>query len=242
LDTESNICLRIQSFAVPAAAYCCIMGVCWATSFMVREGYRRCRGLRVAGFGGDSFRVARAWSSLFGSMGSDPDLNGLAERVAHKLRAAERRLVTAESCTGGWVSKVLTDIAGSSGWFECGFVTYSNAAKVRDLGVSGTTLEQFGAVSEQSVREMAEGALRVSGATVALAVTGIAGPDGGVPGKPVGTVWFCAAARNGVATDVIAEEKLFSGDRAFVRARAVEHALRLILRLDLPVAARSDPN
>ncbi len=168
-------------------------------------------------------------------MVSDPELYELADRVGHKLRAAGRRIVTAESCTGGWVSKALTDVPGSSQWFDCGFVTYSNAAKVRDLGVSPGTLESFGAVSEQTVREMAEGALRVVGVNVALAVSGIAGPDGGLPGKPVGTVWFCAAAREGSAIDIIAEEKLFSGDREFVRSRSVQHALRLILRLDLPV-------
>ena len=177
-------------------------------------------------------------------MVSDPELYELAARVGHKLRAAERRIATAESCTGGWVAKMLTDVPGSSQWFECGFVTYSNAAKLRDLGVAAGTLQSFGAVSEQTAREMAEGALRVSGATVALAVTGIAGPDGATAGKPVGTVWFCAAARSGAATDIIAEEKLFGGDRGFVRSRAVQHALRLILRLDLPVrldTARPDP-
>jgi nicotinamide-nucleotide amidase len=166
---------------------------------------------------------------------SDPELYELAARVAQKLRAAQRRAVTAESCTGGWVAKALTDVPGSSEWFECGYVTYSNAAKMRDLGVAALTLESFGAVSEQAVREMAEGSLRISGASVALAVSGIAGPDGGTPQKPVGTVWFCAAARHGDATDIIAEEKLFSGDRNFVRSRSVQHALRLILRLDLPV-------
>ena len=177
-------------------------------------------------------------------MESEPELYELAERVAHKLRAAERRLVTAESCTGGWVAKVLTDVPGSSQWFECGYVTYSNAAKMRDLGVAAATLESFGAVSEQAVREMAEGALRVAGATVALALSGIAGPDGGTPGKPVGTVWFCAAARAGTAIDIIAEERVFSGDRACVRVHSVQHALRLILRLDLPVrheSPRADP-
>ena len=174
-------------------------------------------------------------------MVSDPELYELAARVAHKLRAAERRIVTAESCTGGWVAKALTDVPGSSQWFECGYVTYSNAAKMRDLGVAGGTLEHFGAVSEQVVREMAEGALRVAHASVALAVSGIAGPDGGTPEKPVGTVWFCAAARQGTATDIIAEEKLFSGDRAFVRSRSVQHALRLILRLDLPVRLEVTP-
>src|SRR5215475_2173434 len=144
-------------------------------------------------------------------MVSDPELYELAARVAHKLRAAERRIVTAESCTGGWIAKALTDVPGSSQWFECGYVTYSNAAKVRDLGVNAQTLEGFGAVSEQTVREMAEGALRVPGASVALAVTGIAGPDGAVAGKPVGTVWFCAAARAGHAVDIIAEELRFDG-------------------------------
>ena len=174
-------------------------------------------------------------------MVTDPELYELAARVGQKLRAAERRVVTAESCTGGWIAKALTDVPGSSQWFECGYVTYSNAAKVRDLGVNAQTLERFGAVSEQTVREMAEGALRVPGASVALAVTGIAGPDGAVPGKPVGTVWFCAAARAGTAVDIIAEEQRFEGDRARVRSHAVRHALRLILRLDLPVRLESTP-
>jgi nicotinamide-nucleotide amidase len=173
-------------------------------------------------------------------MVSDAELDELAERVGQKLRAAERHLVTAESCTAGWIAKAVTDIPGSSQWFECGYVTYSNAAKQRDLGVAASTLEQFGAVSEQTVREMAEGALRVSGVTVALAVSGIAGPDGGTPDKPVGTVWFCAAARQGRAIDIIAEQKHFEGDREFVRRHAVNHALRLILKLDLPVR-HSDP-
>lgn len=172
---------------------------------------------------------------------SDPELYELAARVGQKLRAAERRAATAESCTGGWVAKALTDVPGSSQWFECGYVTYSNAAKMRDLGVGAGTLESFGAVSEQTVREMAEGALRVSGATVALAVSGIAGPDGGTPEKPVGLVWFCAAARAGATIDIIAEEQRFDGDRAGVRHRSVQHALRLILRLDLPVRPESGP-
>ena len=174
-------------------------------------------------------------------MVQDPELYELAARVGQKLRAAERRVVTAESCTGGWVAKALTDIPGSSQWFECGYVTYSNAAKMRDLGVASATLEGFGAVSEQTVREMAEGALRVTGANVALAVTGIAGPDGGSPEKPVGTVWFCAAARAGPAIDIIAEVQRFDGDRAAIRSHAVHHALRLILRLDLPVRLESGP-
>jgi nicotinamide-nucleotide amidase len=172
---------------------------------------------------------------------TDPQLYELAARVAHKLRAAERRLVLAESCTGGWLAKALTDVPGSSQWFECGYVTYSDAAKVRDLGVAPGTLERFGAVSEQTVREMAEGAMRVAAVNVALAVSGIAGPDGGTTDKPVGTVWFCAAARQGSAVDIIAEEQRFGGDRALVRSRSVEHALRLILRLDLPVRLEATP-
>ena len=174
-------------------------------------------------------------------MVSDPELCELAARVGQKLRAAQRRLVTAESCTGGWIAKALTDVPGSSQWFECGYVTYSNAAKLRDLGVAAGTLESFGAVSEQTVREMAEGALRVAQANVALAVSGIAGPDGGLPGKPVGTVWFCGAARAGSAIDIIAEEKLFGGERVLIRNHAVAHALRLILRLDLPVRQEAAP-
>jgi nicotinamide-nucleotide amidase len=171
----------------------------------------------------------------------DPELYELSARVGQKLRAAERRVVTAESCTGGWVAKALTDVPGSSQWFECGYVTYSDAAKQRDLHVAAGTIESFGAVSEQTVREMAEGALRVSGATVALAVSGIAGPGGGTAAKPVGTVWFCAAARSGPAIDIIAEQKLFDGDRSVIRSRAVQYALRLILRLDLPVRLESSP-
>jgi nicotinamide-nucleotide amidase len=172
-------------------------------------------------------------------MVSDPELYELSARVGHKLRAADRRIATAESCTAGWVAKVLTDIPGSSQWFECGYVTYSNAAKMRDLGVAGTTLQSFGAVSEQTVREMAEGALRRAAVTVALAVSGIAGPDGGTEDKPVGLVWFCAAARQGSAIDIIAEAQHFGGDRAAVRSASVHHALRLILRLDLPVRPES---
>jgi nicotinamide-nucleotide amidase len=172
---------------------------------------------------------------------TEPELYELAARVGQKLRAAERRIVTAESCTAGWIAKALTDVPGSSQWFECGYVTYSDAAKQRDLGVASHTLAGFGAVSEQTAREMAEGALGVSGASVALAVTGIAGPDGGTPEKPVGTVWFCAAVRKAQAAHVIAEMQHFGGDRAFVRASSVRHALRLVLRLDLPVRLEATP-
>jgi nicotinamide-nucleotide amidase len=164
-------------------------------------------------------------------MASDKELFALSERVGQKLLAAGRRIATAESCTGGWVAKALTDVAGSSQWFECGFVTYSNAAKMRDIGVSERTLADHGAVSEETVREMAAGALRVSGADVAVAISGIAGPDGGTPTKPVGTVWFGMASRRGSEVAVIAELRLFGGDRELVRRRSVERALELALGL-----------
>ena len=164
-------------------------------------------------------------------MPDDHELFALSERVGHKLLAAGRRLATAESCTGGWVAKACTDVAGSSRWFECGFVTYSNAAKVRDLGVSERTLANHGAVSEATVREMAAGALRVSGADVAVSISGVAGPDGGTPGKPVGTVWFGVAAGRGAEVVITAELHLFEGSREVVRRRSVERALQLVLGL-----------
>jgi nicotinamide-nucleotide amidase len=143
-------------------------------------------------------------------------------------------MVTAESCTAGWIAKAMTDVAGSSHWFECGYVVYSNAAKMRDLGVSQQTLDTHGAVSEQTVREMARGALRVSGADVAVAVSGIAGPNGSVPGKPVGTVWFAVATRRGDDVVIDARRQLFERDRETVRRRSVEFAFELVLQLELP--------
>jgi nicotinamide-nucleotide amidase len=150
------------------------------------------------------------------------------------LHTAGRRMATAESCTAGWIAKVMTDVAGSSQWFECGYVTYSNTAKMRDLGVSQQTLDSYGAVSEQTVREMARGALRVSGTHIAVAVSGIAGPDGGVPGKPVGTVWFAIAHERGGEVIVDARRQLFERGREVVRRRSVEFALELVLQLELP--------
>jgi nicotinamide-nucleotide amidase len=164
---------------------------------------------------------------------TDPDQYALAAFLGEQLRGAGRRLATAESCTAGWVAKAITDVPGSSQWYECGYVTYSDAAKVRDLGVAPATLAQFGAVSAETAREMALGALRVTGVSVALSVTGIAGPDGGTPLKPVGTVWFCAAARGPQGLQVIVEWQLFPGDRAAVRGRSVRHALEMLARLDL---------
>ena len=134
------------------------------------------------------------------------ELPELVARVARWALGAKYRIVTAESCTGGWIAKAFTDAAGSSRWFECGYVTYSNEAKARDLGVSWRTLQEHGAVSEPTVREMAAGALRATGADISIAVSGIAGPDGGSAEKPVGTVWFCVGRR--VAGDIDAGQGL----------------------------------
>ncbi|MBV8853263.1 MAG: nicotinamide-nucleotide amidohydrolase family protein [Sinobacteraceae bacterium] len=153
------------------------------------------------------------------------------ERVARWALARGHRLATAESCTGGWIAKVCTDLPGSSRWFECGFVTYSNAAKIRDLGVAARTLEEHGAVSEATVREMAAGALRTAGVDLAIAVSGIAGPDGGSDEKPVGTVWFCAARRLGaLPAELVTDGQLFGGDRDTIRRLSVQRALQLLLR------------
>jgi nicotinamide-nucleotide amidase len=167
-------------------------------------------------------------------MSADQILTELAERVGLRLDAAKWRLATAESCTGGWISKAVTDIPNSSRWFDCGYVTYSNDAKVRDLGVSERTLEKYGAVSEECVREMAAGALRVSGADIAVAVSGIAGPSGGTEDKPVGTVWFGLALRLGEGVELSSGVKLFPGNRESIRRLTVDHALRLVLAVDLP--------
>ncbi len=165
-------------------------------------------------------------------MVSDLELYERVGQVARWLGASGQRLVSAESCTGGWIAKACTDLPGSSAWFESGFVTYANSAKVRDLGVSLRTLEAHGAVSEPTVREMAMGALRVTGADLGVAVTGIAGPDGGSPEKPVGTVWFGIGRRGGSgAIDVVAEEQRFAGSREAIRRACVDYALQLLLRV-----------
>ncbi|MEM7054374.1 MAG: nicotinamide-nucleotide amidohydrolase family protein [Pseudomonadota bacterium] len=121
---------------------------------------------------------------------TDATLRDRAFVLAAELKAYGRRMATAESCTGGWIAKVCTDLAGSSRWIECGWVTYSNDAKIHQIGVRPATLAQFGAVSEMTAAEMALGALKTSGADYALSVTGVAGPGGGSPDKPVGTVCF----------------------------------------------------
>ena len=150
----------------------------------------------------------------------------LAIDVGRALAARRWKLVTAESCTGGLVAGAITDVAGSSEWFERGFVTYSNEAKVDLLGVEPGTLARHGAVSEAVAREMAAGALARSRANVAVAVTGVAGPAGGTPEKPVGLVWFAWAVRSG---PVEAESRRFEGDRAAVRDASVGAALRGVL-------------
>lgn len=159
---------------------------------------------------------------------TEQHLEGLARELGERLRERGWRAATAESCTGGWIAQSLTAIAGSSDWFEGGLVTYSNAAKIALLGVDAMTIERHGAVSGETATAMADGARRVMQADLAVAVTGVAGPDGGSPDKPVGTVWFGFAAP-GLAT--ISELRVFSGDRRAVRAQSVLFALSRMLEL-----------
>lgn len=160
-----------------------------------------------------------------------------AERLAERLLAVGWHLATAESCTGGWLAKTLTDVPGSSRWFECGYVTYSNAAKARDLNVRTQTLDRHGAVSEAAAREMAAGALQRAGVDVAIAITGVAGPDGGTPEKPVGTVWFAVALREpGTAEGGSVEARMqrFTGDREAIRRHSVKYALEWLVSIQVP--------
>lgn len=160
----------------------------------------------------------------------------LATQVGATLRMHGLMLVTAESCTGGGVAQAVTAIAGSSAWFERGFVTYSNLSKRQMLGVEAATLERQGAVSEAVVREMALGALRHSAAQVALAISGIAGPEGGTPEKPVGTVWFAWVLQDGITHS---ERHLLAGGRDAVRRQAVHLALQGVLDLLRRVTAQA---
>jgi nicotinamide-nucleotide amidase len=153
-------------------------------------------------------------------------LDTLAAELGRRLKAEGGTLVTAESCTGGWVSKVVTDVPGSSGWFDRGFVTYSDRAKEEMLGVSPQTLAACGAVSEPVVCEMALGALARSGAAIAVAVSGVAGPDGGTEEKPVGTVCFAWARRDATP---LSQRFQFAGNRAEVRHQSVRVALERLL-------------
>jgi nicotinamide-nucleotide amidase len=152
----------------------------------------------------------------------------LAAQLGGALKSHGLMLVTAESCTGGGVASAITDVAGSSAWFERGFVTYSNLSKQQMLGVSEATLTQYGAVSEPVVREMVAGALAHSSAQVALAISGIAGPDGGTSDKPVGTVWFAWGVKN---TGIFTKRHQIAGNRAEVRAHAVRIAMQGVLGL-----------
>jgi len=156
-------------------------------------------------------------------------LQKLAEAVVSDLSSAGKAVSTAESCTGGWIAKSITDVAGSSAVFGYGVVSYSNGAKESLLGVRNETLEEHGAVSQQVVDEMAKGVLRLSGSDISVAVSGIAGPEGGTEDKPVGTVWFAWAVRDGAEALVDSSCEHFAGDRDLVRELTVAHALQGVL-------------
>ncbi|MCQ9376990.1 CinA family protein [Methyloversatilis sp. XJ19-49] len=158
----------------------------------------------------------------------DEEFAALSDAVGAACRTSGHVIVSAESCTGGWVAEVLTATAGSSAWFDCGFVTYSNVAKQRLLDVPVDLLAAHGAVSEPVALAMVHGALARSAATIALSVTGIAGPGGATPGKPVGTVCFGWAVKGGVERS---ETRHFDGDRETVRRLSVRHTLTVLLAL-----------
>ena len=157
------------------------------------------------------------------------DLIESAEQLGFWLQQRRQRLVTAESCTGGWIAESVTAIAGSSAWFDRGFITYSNPAKIQMLGVKSATLEKNGAVSLETAKEMAFGALAHSEADYSIAVTGIAGPDGGSTEKPVGTVYIAWANRN---DDCQVKGFLFDGNRRQIRFQTVQKALHGLLKFD----------
>lgn len=160
---------------------------------------------------------------------TDYKLQQLSRQAGRALASSGATLATAESCTGGWLAKTITDVAGSSGWFAFGFVTYSNQAKQQILGVTTQALQQYGAVSDVVVKQMAQGALQLANASEAIAISGIAGPDGGSKEKPVGSVWFGFASTSGQPQ---AYYQCFAGDRETVRRQAVHFALQqLCLRL-----------
>lgn len=152
-------------------------------------------------------------------------INTLAKKVGTSLQEKNLILVTAESCTGGWLAQAITSIPGSSSWFDRGIISYSNSAKQEMLGVKAETLEQYGAVSQQVAEEMAKGALKHSQADMSISTTGIAGPTGGTPEKPVGLVWFAWATKNTIQS----QSQLFHGDRTSIREQAVEFALQHLI-------------
>ena len=162
-------------------------------------------------------------------MAKNDPIHKLAKAVVDVLSAANKAVSTAESCTGGWISKAITDIPGSSVVFGYGIVCYSNGAKESMLGVKNQTLNEHGSVSEPAVTEMAEGVINLSGSDLAVAVSGIAGPSGGTDEKPIGTVWFAWAVRDQGKVRVEANCEHFDGDRALVRELTVAHALQGVL-------------
>jgi len=163
---------------------------------------------------------------------ADKKITLVVEQLAGLLIKNNKQLSIAESCTGGWVAKVLTDLSGSSDWFERGFVTYSNQAKHEMLGVAESTLKTYGAVSLETVDEMAVGALKNSHADFSLSISGIAGPSGGSTEKPVGLVWFSWAVQESNKQNILASEKqMFDGDREAVRLQAVIYSLTKLIIL-----------
>lgn len=161
----------------------------------------------------------------------EKQLETLSIQVGQKLKEQGKTVTTAESCTGGWVAKVLTDISGSSDYFQRGFVTYSNEAKHQMIGVKEASLEQYGAVSQQVVKEMAIGALHEAGADFAISVSGIAGPGGGSVEKPVGTVWFGFVQKQADNTvSITTQHRVFQGDRNEVRFQSTAYILETLLK------------
>ena len=159
-------------------------------------------------------------------MADHESIQKLALALVNELTESGKAVATAESCTGGWIAKAITDIPGSSAVFGYGIVSYSNGAKESVLGVQSQTLEDYGAVSKSAVEEMSKGSLRLSGADIAVAVSGVAGPAGGTEDKPVGTVWFAWAIREGSNVKIESNCQHFDGDRDLVRELTVAHALQ----------------
>lgn len=157
---------------------------------------------------------------------TETDISRLSSLVGERLKASGAKVTCAESCTGGWLAKAITDISGSSSWFDYGFVTYSNQAKQNLVRVNEDTLSLYGAVSAEVVEEMAVGALNAAGADFAVSISGIAGPDGGSDEKPVGTVWFGFTDKQG---STVTRKMLFSGGRNDVRLQSVHFALQTLL-------------
>ncbi|MXP67769.1 nicotinamide-nucleotide amidase [Pantoea sp. Aalb] len=155
----------------------------------------------------------------------DKELKLLSQRIGEKLKYRYAKITTAESCTGGWIAKILTDINHSSTWFECGFITYNNISKQKFLGVQETSLRHYGSVSEQVVKEMVIGACKATAAEYGIAVSGIAGPTGGTLEKPVGTVWFAIAGPN---NHILTYHNVFLGNRNRIRRSSVILSLQIL--------------